>query len=339
MDGKLITKELVNEALSRVQDPELGNDLVSLNMIKSIDIKDNNVEVTVELTTSACPLKSKIENDCRKELQSISGINNIKINLTAREQKQEREIDLPNIKNIIVISSGKGGVGKSTMAINIARAFSDAGYSTGLMDADIYGPNIPILLNNNETPKVIEGDKILPIIHNGVKFISMGSLLEEGQAVIWRGPMLHGAIKQFLSDVIWGELDYLFVDLPPGTGDVHISLAQIVCLTGAVAVTTPQKLSVSDVKKGIAMFRQMQVNILGIIENMSYYVNPENNEKIYIFGQDGGLKLSRELNIPMLARVPIDPSICNDSESGLLYLKPIVEKLNNSIKLLKENLY
>ncbi len=323
-----ITKEKVEEALGRVMDPELGNDLVSLNMVKGVNINDGTVEATVELTTSGCPLKAKIEGDCKQEIGSIDGVTDVKIVFTAKPIPIRTEVSLPTVKKIIAISSGKGGVGKSTIATNIAKAFQKSGYSVGLLDADIYGPNIPTLLENYARPTITHDDKLVPITHDGLKFISMGLLLEPGQPVIWRGPMLHGVVKQFLADVIWGDLDYLFVDLPPGTGDVHLSLCQMVDLTGAIAITTPQQLSVADVRKGIGMFRQLQVEVLGIIENMSYYVHPGTNEKIYVFGKNGGKNLAEEWNLPLLAQIPIDPAICEKSENGLTYLMPVVEKLH-----------
>ncbi len=325
-----VTEELVREALAKVQDPELNNDLVALNMVKDIVINNGTVEANIELTTIACPLKSKIETDCVTEIRLLEGVQKVKINFSARAPK-ETEIKVPNIKKIIAISSGKGGVGKSTAAVNIAMAFSDAGYSVGLIDADIYGPNIPLLLDNDQEPEVAIGDRIIPVEHKGLKFISMAQFLAEGQAVIWRGPLLHGAVKQFFTEVEWGNLDYLFVDLPPGTGDVHISLCQLVEITGAIVVTTPQKLSVSDVKKGIAMFRQMQVDILGIIENMSFYFHPSSSEKIYVFGKDGGVNLANEWNIPLLAQIPIDPIICERSESAITYFRAVVDKVNAEI--------
>lgn len=327
-----LNQEAVKKALSTVMDPELGNDLVSLDMVKDIQITGGSVKATVELTTAGCPLKAKIESDCKDAINKVDGVTDVEINFTSRPLPIRTEVQLPTVKKIIAISSGKGGVGKSTVSINIARAFKDAGYNVGLVDADIYGPNIPPLLENYNRPNVTHDDKLVPVEHNGIKFISMGLLLEPGQPIIWRGPMLHGVIKQFLGDVIWGDLDYLFIDLPPGTGDVHLSLCQMVDMEGAIIVTTPQQLSVADVRKGIGMFRQLQVDIIGIVENMSYYLHPGSEEKIYVFGKDGGKKLAEEWNLPLLSQIPIDPAICENSENGTKYLMPIVEKVHNILE-------
>lgn len=327
-----LNQESVKKALSTVMDPELGNDLVSLDMVKDIQISGGSVKATVELTTAGCPLKAKIEGDCKDAIKKVDGVSDVEINFTSRPLPIRTEVQLPTVKKIIAVSSGKGGVGKSTVSINIARAFKEAGYNVGLVDADIYGPNIPPLLENYNRPNVTHDDKLVPVEHKGIKFISMGLLLEPGQPIIWRGPMLHGVIKQFLADVIWGDLDYLFIDLPPGTGDVHLSLCQMVDMAGAIVVTTPQQLSVADVRKGIGMFRQLQVDIIGIVENMSYYLHPGTDEKIYVFGKDGGKNLAEEWKLPLLSQIPIDPAICENSENGTKYLMPIVEKVHNILE-------
>lgn len=329
-------EKLIYQALEKVIDPELGNNLVSLNMIKSVNINNSSVEVTVELTTAGCPLKTKIEEDCINQVSAIKGINEVKIHFTSRSKPINNEIQLPNVKKIIAISSSKGGVGKSTIAINIARAFSESGYSVGLLDGDVYGPNIPSLLDNFTRPKVTSNNKLVPVEDNGIRFISMGLLIEKAQPVIWRGAMLHGVVKQFLSDVEWGNLDFLFVDLPPGTGDVQLSLCQLINLSGAIVITTPQQLSVADVRKGIGMFRQLQVDIIGIIENMSYYIHPGTNDKIYIFGKDGGYDLAKEWNIPLLAQIPIDPAIGERSENALKYIRPLVERILTNLNMAKK---
>src|SRR3989338_4809056 len=257
-------------ALKTVQDPDLHKDLVTLGLIKEVKISGSKVSVTVELTTPACPLKGKIKQDVENAVRSVAGVSDVDVQMTANVRPAfvaERK-GIQGIKNVIAIASGKGGVGKSTVSVNLAVALAKSGASVGLMDADIYGPNIPLMMGLAGKPHA-EGNKIIPPQNYGVKVMSMGFMIPEDQAVIWRGPMLHGAIQQFLSDVAWDNLDYLLVDLPPGTGDVQLSLSQAVPLTGSVMVTTPQAVSLQDVRKGIAMFEKVRVPILGLIENMS----------------------------------------------------------------------
>ena len=327
-----IQEEKVRDVLKGVKDPELGSDLVSLNMVKLIEVEGRNVKVIIELTTSGCPLKSKIEGDCIEAIKTVEGVKNVDIQFTSRPVLIKSEMNLKRVKNVIAISSGKGGVGKSTVALNLTRGLVSLGYEVGLLDGDVYGPNIPDLIERYDRPGVTEQNKLVPVECEGFRFISMGLLIGEGQPVIWRGPMLHGVVKQFLGDVEWGGLDFLLIDLPPGTGDVQLSLCQTIDLRGTVVVTTPQKLSVSDVKKGIGMFRQMQVDVLGIVENMSYYEEKSSKEKVYLFGSGGGRQISEEWNIPFLGGIPIDDGICEDSKKGVIYIMPIVEELVSIIE-------
>lgn len=319
------TKENVLKALSNVQEPDLKKDLVTLNMIKDVEVSEGSIAFTVVLTTPACPLKEVIKNDCTKAVLEYFPDAKIDVNLTAdvTSVMQRLTPDLPNVKNVIAISSGKGGVGKSTVAANLAIALSRSGASVGLLDADIYGPSVPIMFGcEDDKPAVLQEDgktKIIPITKYGVKLMSIGFLTSEDSAVIWRGPMASSALRQFIGDCQWGELDYLLIDLPPGTSDIHLSLVQSVPLTGAVVVSTPQKVALADAKKGIAMFAQKQINvpILGIVENMAYFTPAELPEnKYYIFGQDGAKILAEQRQIPFLGEIPIEQSIREGGDNG-----------------------
>src|SRR5436189_3757811 len=288
-----MTTEKILEALSNVQEPDLGKDLVTLNMIKDIEIKGNNVSFTVVLTTPACPMKDMISNACVNAIKILVNKEaNVKVNFTSNTttKRTDQGSVLPKVKNIIAVVSGKGGVGKSTVAANLALALSQGGAKVGLMDADIYGPSVPIMFGvRGERPLMIEiGEKgmIAPLDRYGIKLMSIGLLVDEKNAVVWRGPMASSAIRQFVTDVYWDELDYLVVDMPPGTGDIHLTLVQTVPVTGVVIVTTPQDVALADAKKGIAMFGQAQLNvpIIGLVENMSYFTPAElPGNKYYIF--------------------------------------------------------
>jgi ATP-binding protein involved in chromosome partitioning len=319
------TKEKVLAALSTVQEPDLKKDLVTLNMIKDVEINGNTISFTVVLTTPACPLKELIKNDCTKAVLATYPAAEVVINMTADVTSIMGRLtpDLPEVRNIIAISSGKGGVGKSTVAANLAVALARLGATVGLLDADIYGPSVPIMFGaEDDKPAILKEDdktKIIPITKYGVKLISIGFLTSEDSAVIWRGPMASSALRQFIGDCKWGALDYLLIDLPPGTSDIHLSLVQSVALTGAVVVSTPQKVALADAKKGISMFNQAQINvpILGIVENMAYFTPKELPEnKYYIFGQNGARKLAAEKDIPFLGEVPIEQSIREAGDSG-----------------------
>src|SRR5688572_17016783 len=324
--GSQMTKEKILEALSNVQEPDLGKDLVTLNMVKDIEIDGNNISFTVVLTTPACPLKEMIGNSCVKEIKSrVNKDAEVKVNFTAdtTSKRTDPKSILPKVKNIIAVVSGKGGVGKSTVAANLALALSMSNAKVGLMDADIYGPSVPIMFGvRGERPMMmdIEGKgMIVPLERYGIKLISIGLLVDEKSAVVWRGPMASSAIKQFVTDVFWDELDYLIVDMPPGTGDIHLTLMQTVPLTGAVIVTTPQDVALADAKKAIAMFGQAQLNvpILGLVENMSYFIPAElPGNRYYIFGKEGGKRLAEEYDIPFLGQIPLVQSIREGGDLG-----------------------
>ncbi|MGC8855220.1 MAG: Mrp/NBP35 family ATP-binding protein [Anaerolineae bacterium] len=315
-----ITKEAVLATLSKVQEPELHKDLVTLNMIRNLEIDGGKVSFTIMLTTPACPLVGQIEKEARQAVMALEGVETVNIKMDSDVPNDGRMRGLVNtpIRNAIAIGSGKGGVGKSTVAVNIAVALAQKGARVGLMDADIYGPNVPTMLGIEKLPPP-QGNKLIPAQAYGVKMISMGLLVKPGQPLIWRGPMLNSAIRQFLSDVEWGELDYLIVDLPPGTGDAALSLAQALPLSGAVIVTLPQLVSLEDASRGLQMFRTLEVPILGIVENMSYLELPDGT-RMDIFGSGGGEQLAEATQAYFLGKVPIDPSVREGGDSG----KPIV---------------
>lgn len=322
-----MTKEKVLEALSNVQEPDLGKDLVTLNMVKDIEIEGNYVSFTVVLTTPACPMKDMIKNACVNAIKLLvnkEATVNVKFTSNTTTKRTDGGAVLPKVKNIIAVVSGKGGVGKSTVAANLALALSEGGAKVGLMDADIYGPSVPIMFGvRGERPMMmdIEGKgMIIPLEKFGIKLMSIGLLVDEKNAVVWRGPMASSAIKQFVTDVFWDELDYLVVDMPPGTGDIHLTLMQTVPVTGAVIVTTPQDVALADAKKGIAMFGQAQMNvpIIGLVENMSYFVPAElPDNKYYIFGKEGGKRLADEYDLPFLGQIPLVQSIREGGDQGV----------------------
>jgi ATP-binding protein involved in chromosome partitioning len=310
----VVTKEQVIKALSQVQDPELRKDLVTLNMIKDVTINDGKVAFTIELTTPACPLRHQIQKDAETAVLALEGVETVNVTMGARVPQDTKIKDL-SIKNIIAVGSGKGGVGKSTVAVNLAVALAKCGASVGLLDADIYGPNVPTMMGVNSLPPTPQDKKIQPAMAYGVKVMSIGFMVTPGQPLIWRGPMLHSAIKQFLQDVDWGELDYLIVDLPPGTGDVQLSLVQTVPLSGGVIVTMPQQVSFDDAARAVSMFRKMDVPVLGIVENMSY-LKLEDGSLRRLFGEGGGEMLARMAGAPLLANIPIDEQVRMGGDQG-----------------------
>lgn len=317
MTESLITEEKVLDALRNVEEPELHRDLVSLNMIKDIRIDGDRVSFTVMLTTPACPLKNKIESEARRAVLSVPGVKEVNIKMDANVPSDGRQrglLDLP-IRNAIAVGSGKGGVGKTTIAVNTAVILAQSGAQVGLLDADFYGPNVPIMMGIRQLPPQRPG-KLVPALAYGVRVMSIGFLVKPNQPLIWRGPMLHSAMRQFLTDVEWGELDYLVVDLPPGTGDAALSLAQSLPLSGGLIVTLPQQVSLDDARRGIEMFRQLDVPVLGVVENMSFLELPDGS-RVDIFGAGGGERLALEANVPFIGAVPIDPQIRTGSDTGI----------------------
>jgi len=319
----IITKEQVLQALGNVEEPDLKKDLVTLNMIQDIHIDGNNVSFSVILTTPACPLKAMIENACRNAISHfISKEAVVSINMTSRVTSQ-KNTGVPGVKNIIAVASGKGGVGKSTVAVNLALGLAKAGAKVGLIDADIYGPSIPIMFGlegvRPQASEVNGKTRIEPIEKYGIKLLSIGFFTDPNQPVPWRGPMVSTAVKQLFNDADWGELDYLVIDLPPGTGDIHITVTQTFPVTGAVIVTTPQNVALVDAKKGIGMFLMPAINvpILGVVENMSYFTPAElPDNKYYIFGKGGGQKLAAQLDVPFLGEIPLVKSISDSGDAG-----------------------
>ncbi len=322
-----MTQDDVLKALSNVQEPDLGKDLVTLNMVRDIMIEGNYVSFTVVLTTPACPLKDMIKNACInavKLLVNKEAVVNVKFTSSTTTVRAEKNAVLPGVKNIIAVVSGKGGVGKSTISANLALALAKGGASVGLMDADIYGPSMPIMFGvRGERPMMTEKEgkgMLVPLERYGIKMLSIGLLVDEKSAVVWRGPMVSSAIRQFITDVYWGELDYLVIDMPPGTGDIHLTLMQHAPVTGVVVVTTPQDVALADAKKGIAMFGQAQMNvpIIGLVENMSYFEPAElPGHRYYIFGKEGGKRLADEYDLPFLGQIPLVQSIREGGDIGV----------------------
>jgi len=332
--SEVLNVSTILEVLRPVQDPELRKSLVELNMIRNVKVDAGNVSFTLVLTTPACPLREFIVEDCQKAVKKLPGVTDVKVEVTAETPQQKSLPDrtgIPGVKNILAVSSGKGGVGKSTVAVNVAVALAQAGAKVGMIDADIYGPNVPTMLGLSEAKVVVrqtpQGEVLEPAFNHGVKMVSMGFLIDKDQPVIWRGPMLNGIIRQFLYQVEWGELDYLIVDMPPGTGDAQLTLVQAVPMAGAVIVTTPQNVALLDSRKGLKMFEQMGVPVLGIVENMSYFIPHDLPERQYdIFGSGGGEKTAAELGVPLLGCVPLEIPLREGGDRGI----PIVVADPNS---------
>ena len=305
-------------ALKAVKDPDLQQDVVTLGFVKDLKIATGNVSFSLELTTPACPVKDQLKAEAERAVASLPGVQSVDVRMTFQvttKQNQQARTLIPDVRNTIAVASGKGGVGKSTVAANLAVALMKFGAKVGLMDADVYGPSIPILMGASEPPQVTQ-NRIIPPVTQGVKMISMGYFLPKNEAVIWRGPMLHKMIQQFLGEVEWGELDYLVIDLPPGTGDIQLSLCQTIPLTGAVIVSTPQDLALEVASKAIAMFKKLNTPILGVVENMSYYVCSHCGERDEIFGHGGARRASAELGFPFLGEIPLNPAIRTSSDGG-----------------------
>jgi ATP-binding protein involved in chromosome partitioning len=317
----MLDSAAILEVLKPVQDPELQKSLVELNMIRNIQVDGGLVKFTVVLTTPACPLKEFIVDECKQAVKQLPGVTDVQVEVTAEIPQQKALPDrtgIAGVKNIIAISSGKGGVGKSTVAANVAVALAQLGAKVGLLDADIYGPNAPLMLGLSHIRLEANADGVLePAFNHGVSLVSMAFLIDRDQPVIWRGPMLNGIIRQFLYQVAWGELDYLIVDLPPGTGDAQLTLAQAVPMAGAVIVTTPQTVAVADARKGLRMFEKF-TKVLGIVENMSYFIPPDMPDRQYdIFGSDGGEKFATELGVPLLGRIPLEIPVRTGGDTGI----------------------
>jgi len=319
MSSTPLDQQAVLNALRSVMEPELHKDIVSLNMVKDIRISDGNVSLTVTLTTPACPLKDTIEKDMRNVLMKLDGVRAVGVNFEANVPRGRTVADkapIAGVKNLMAVASGKGGVGKTTVAVNLAIALARMGSAVGLLDADVYGPNVPTMLGTTEQPRAISERRILPVEAYGLKMISMGLLNPGDRPMIWRGPMLHSVIQQFLRSVEWGELDYLIVDLPPGTGDVQLTLIQSVPVSGAVIVTTPSVVALADVRKAIEMFRQVNVEVLGVVENMSYLVCPHCQDRIDVFGHGEGKRMAELFGVPFLGEIEIDPQIRIGGDTG-----------------------
>lgn len=323
------SESTVLEALRAVRDPDLGQDIVALGFVKNLRICEGTVAFAIELTTPACPVKDLMKEQADRAVRALPGVRGVQIEMTARVTASKPVLGdkglIPGVKNVIAVSSGKGGVGKSTVAVNLACALQQSGARVGILDADVYGPNVPLMLGVRGQPEV-QDKKIVPFEAYGLQVMSMALLVAEDQPVIWRGPMLHSAVRQFLFDVAWRDLDYLVVDLPPGTGDAQLSLSQQAHLMGAVIVTTPQDVSVLDVKKAIRMFQSVNVPMLGVVENMAWFTPPGRTEKYHLFGEGGGARIEREFGLPLLGQIPIEMEVREGGDKG----RPIVHAHPNS---------
>lgn len=333
MTPPAITEMQVLDALRPIVDPDFRKSIVDLGFVKNIQINGGDVSFAIELTTPACPIKEEFKNDATNRVSELAGVTNVAVEMTAQERptpgsvETEREDVLPGVFRTIAVASGKGGVGKSTTAINLAIALQKAGARVGVMDCDVYGPSLPLLTGTHARPET-QGKKILPLEGHGLKLMSIGYFTDDDSPVIWRGPMVHGLIRQFLTDVLWGELDYMILDMPPGTGDAALTLTQNAPLSGAVIVTTANDLSLIDARKGLAMFQKVDIPVLGIIENMSFFTPPDlPDRKYYIFGEGGGKRVAEQLGVDFLGEIPIDSQVVTDGDAG----KPIVLSQPDSV--------
>ena len=316
------SEQSILDALRTVKDPDLHKDIVTLNFVKDLKIDKGRVSFTLELTTPACPVKDKMQEWARQAVLKVNGVREVDVRMTAAVPKGNTPVGkqtIEGVKNIIAVGSGKGGVGKTTVTVNLAVALAQTGAAVGLMDADIYGPNVPLMMGIEGRPYAVD-NRIQTLSNYGVRVMSMGFLTSDDTPLIWRGPMLHNVIQQFLRQVDWGQLDYLLIDLPPGTGDVQLSLTQTVPLMGAIVVSTPQDVALQDARKAILMFRQVRVEVLGIVENMSYFQCPKCNERTHIFSHGGGAETAAQFGVPFLGEVPLNTSLREGGDAG----KPIV---------------
>ena len=319
------------DALRQVKDPDLHKDIVTLGFIKDLKIEGGNVSFRVVLTTPACPVKEELEGAAREVVAALPGVTAVQVTMDSEVPKGRGigdKVTMPGVRNIIAVSSGKGGVGKSTVAVNLAVSLALDGARVGLMDMDVYGPNVPLMLGVGEARPEVEEGRLLPVEAYGVKLMSMAILQPGDKPMIVRGPILHGLVKQFLTDVKWGELDYLIVDMPPGTGDVQLSLAQLVPVQGAVLVTTPQEVAVMDVRRALRMFETVAVPVLGVVENMSYFIAPDTGLRYNIFGEGGGQKLAEQYGVPFLGAVPLGLEVREGGDKGV----PVVVSQPESVQ-------
>ncbi len=331
-----VTREQVINALKEVKDPELNKSLVDLGMIKDVEIAGSNVRVTVALTMAGCPLKDKIKADVKEAVKSIPGVEDVSVVLTTMTSAERAKLfgqepsemeGMKQVKNVIAVASGKGGVGKSTVSVNLAAALAKRGYKVGILDADMHGPDIPIMLGIKDRPVGSRG-MLFPLEKYGIKMMSTGSLAGDGIPIVWRGPLVNKAIKEFLGHVAWGELDYLIVDLPPGTGDAPLTVATTIPIKGVIIVTTPQKVALSDVRRSVGLFLKNEIPILGIVENMSYLKIPGSSDVMDIFGSGGGEKIAKAFKLPLLAKIPIEPEIRKGGDEG----RPVALEENEGSK-------
>jgi ATP-binding protein involved in chromosome partitioning len=320
---QVATHEQILDALRAVKDPDLGRDVVELGFVKDLDVEDGAVSFRLELTTPACPVKDQLKRECEERVGALPGVSRVDVALAAQVRRpRPAGAIMPDVKNVVAVASGKGGVGKSTTAANIALALAADGASVGLLDADIYGPSMPTMFGTNARPQPAGGKNFHPVFAQGIKLMSIGFLVDPDQPMVWRGPMVHGALTQFLQQCEWGALDYLIVDMPPGTGDAQLTLTQTAPLSGAVIVTTPQQVSLIDARKGLRMFEQVKVPVLGIVENMSYFVCDGCSKEHDIFRRGGGRATAEQLGVPFLGEVPIESAVPLSGDEGV----PIVSR-------------
>jgi ATP-binding protein involved in chromosome partitioning len=315
-----LTEQAVLDALRGVRDPDLHKDIVTLGFVKDLRVEDGRVSFTIDLTTPACPVKDQMREQARAVVAALPGVTDVQVTMTATVRPArpgDARAPIPGVKNIIAVGAGKGGVGKTTVAVNLAIALAQSGGRVGLIDGDVYGPNVPMMLGIGKAQLMAdEQQKIIPPEQYGIAVVSMGFLASDDSAVIWRGPMLHGVIRQFFQEVRWGQLDYLVIDMPPGTGDVALSLSQTVPVAGAIVVTTPQQVALADTRRAVRMYQKLNIPVLGIIENMSYFVCPSCRHESDIFGRGGGEELAADIGVPFLGRIPIYEPIRVGSDTG-----------------------
>lgn len=322
-DMAQVTEQSVLAALRGIVDPDLHKDIVTLGFIKDLKINGGDVSFRIVLTTPACPVREQMEAQAQELVRALPGVQTVRVTMDAEVPKGRgitEKVVVPGVRNIVAVSSGKGGVGKSTVAVNLAVSLARNGARVGLMDADLYGPNAPLMLGIADAQPIVSDNKLVPNEAHGIKLISIGILKPGDEPMIFRGPILHSLVRQFLGDVLWGELDYLIVDMPPGTGDVQLSLAQLVPVQGAVLVTTPQAVSVADVRRALRMFETVHVPVLGIVENMSYFVAPDTGTRYNIFGEGGGQRLADEYGVPFLGAIPIGMEVREGGDRGVPFV-------------------